>query len=142
MQGNGGNPDIWKYSKATQFKKGNRGPRGRRKDIHNVAALARTFTREAISTLHEIMKDKTTTASARVAAAVALLDRGWGKPLMAMDVRLNVEVRNLSDVELLQLIAEQRAASTIDVTGDACPGTLLPPSDQTKPNGTGAPSGL
>src|SRR6516225_4051472 len=103
MQGNGGNPNIWKYSKATQFKKGHQGPRGRRKDIHNVAALARTFTGEAISTLHEIMKDKKTTANARVAAAVAILDRGWGRPLQAMDVRLNVEVRNLSDVELLQL---------------------------------------
>jgi hypothetical protein len=64
MQGNGGNPDIWKYSKATQFKKGHRGPRGRRKDIHNVAELARTFTREAIDTLHEIMKDKKATANA------------------------------------------------------------------------------
>ena len=133
MQGNGGNPNIWKYSKATQFKKGNRAG-GRHRDIHNVAALARTFTREAISTLHEIMKNKKTTANARVAAAVALLDRGWGKPLMAMDVRLNVEVRNLSNVELLQLIAEHRAANTIDVNREDRPGALPAPPDTRKPN--------
>jgi hypothetical protein len=42
-------------------------------------SLARCFTEQAIKTLSGISKDGTN-ESARVAAATALLDRGWGKP--------------------------------------------------------------
>src|SRR5262245_24919339 len=133
-----GNPNIRKEGKATRFKKGDRGnPGGRRKDVHNVAALARTFTREATDTLAEIMRDKDQPAGARVSAAVALLNRGWGLPMQAVDVRLHADVRVLSDVELLQLIADQRAASAIDVTGSDRPGALPAPADPGKPNGAG-----
>jgi hypothetical protein len=42
--------------------------------------LARSHTAAAINTLAKIMSDELATESARVSAAVHLLDRGWGKP--------------------------------------------------------------
>jgi hypothetical protein len=136
-----GNPNIREVSKATQFKtSGN--PRGRRKDVHNVAALSRTFTEEATLTLAEIMRDKEQPAGARVNAAVALLNRGWGMPMQAMDVRLHADIRVLSDVELLQLIADQRSERAIDVTGSDRAGALPAPAGPPKPNGTGSPPRL
>jgi hypothetical protein len=45
-----------------------------------IASLARVHTRKAVRTLVGIMNQPNASASARVAAAVALLDRGWGKP--------------------------------------------------------------
>jgi len=42
--------------------------------------LARQWTEAAIQTLADIMQDPSQPARARVAAAEALLDRGYGKP--------------------------------------------------------------
>lgn len=42
-------------------------------------SLARTHTEAAIRTLKAIMNQPKSPAAARVAAAQALLDRGWGK---------------------------------------------------------------
>jgi hypothetical protein len=44
-----------------------------------IRALARSHTRIAIKTLAGILRNEKTTAAARVSAATALLDRGWGK---------------------------------------------------------------
>ena len=45
-----------------------------------IRSLARAYTVSAIKTLHGIMTQDKAPAAARVAAAQALLDRGWGKP--------------------------------------------------------------
>jgi hypothetical protein len=45
----------------------------------DIKALARKHGRAAIKTLAEIMKQADGPATARVSAAQALLDRGWGK---------------------------------------------------------------
>lgn len=45
-----------------------------------VRSLARAHTETAVSTLRGICTSKKAPASARVAAAEALLNRGWGKP--------------------------------------------------------------
>ena len=42
--------------------------------------LARLHGEDAINTLAEIMQNPNQTARARVAAADAILDRGWGRP--------------------------------------------------------------
>jgi hypothetical protein len=45
-----------------------------------IKSLARVHTESAIKTLAGIMGQKDAPHSARVSAAQALLDRGWGKP--------------------------------------------------------------
>lgn len=45
-----------------------------------IKSLARAHTATAVKTLAGIMNQKKAAPAARVAAAQALLDRGWGKP--------------------------------------------------------------
>jgi hypothetical protein len=46
--------------------------------------LARSHTETAISTLVGVMNQSAAPPAARVAAASAILDRGWGKPAQAI----------------------------------------------------------
>lgn len=46
----------------------------------SIREAARAYTEEAILTLAEVMRDTEQPAKARVSAANALLDRGYGKP--------------------------------------------------------------
>jgi hypothetical protein len=63
------------------FKKGQSGnPGGRPKVVSEVKELARAHTAEAIQTLVSIMTNPKSAPAARVSAANALLDRGYGKP--------------------------------------------------------------
>jgi hypothetical protein len=63
------------------FVKGESGnPGGRPKVVGDVQALAREHTPDAIETLVSIMRDGEAAPAARVAAANAILDRGYGKP--------------------------------------------------------------
>ena len=63
------------------FKKGQSGnPGGRPKVVAEVKELARAHTGEAIQTLVSIMSNPKSAPAARVSAANALLDRGYGKP--------------------------------------------------------------
>jgi hypothetical protein len=55
-------------------------PSGRPKSDATIRDLARQQTEPAIQTLTDIMDNKKAPYSARVHAACALLDRGWGKP--------------------------------------------------------------
>ena len=54
-------------------------PGGRPKDEARVAELARSYTSEAIETLAHLMRHGRD-ERVRGTAALALLDRGWGKP--------------------------------------------------------------
>jgi Family of unknown function (DUF5681) len=63
------------------FKKGQSGnPGGRPKVVAEVKELARAHTHKAIETLVSIMGNPKAAPAARVSAANALLDRGYGKP--------------------------------------------------------------
>src|SRR6516164_2834233 len=50
------------------------------KNLGHIESLARSHTKTAIQVLAGIMREPTVQPMARVAAAKALLDRGWGKP--------------------------------------------------------------
>ena len=63
-----------------------------------IRTLARSYTKAAINTLVGIMRQPKAPAAARVQAAVALLDRGWGKA--AQLVAVDGEIRQLVEVKL------------------------------------------
>lgn len=73
------------------FVKGQSGnPTGRPKlllaDGRSLKDLAREHTEDAVETLVSVMTDKDAPHPARVSAASAILDRGWGKPSQELDV--------------------------------------------------------
>ena len=67
----------------------------------DIRSLARSHTEIAIKILAGICKDSTSDA-ARVSAAVALLDRGWGKPPQAHtgedDAPIKVTIREIREI--------------------------------------------
>ncbi len=84
--------------KATgaRFKPGQSGnPSGRPRGLKAVEEAARAHTALAISTLAEIARSKKAPAAARVSAAEALLDRGWGKPKQAVEATLSFDLSEM-----------------------------------------------
>ena len=53
----------------------------------DVRSLARVHTEPAIKTLVGIMNQKKASDTARIQASNSLLDRGWGKPAQALQIR-------------------------------------------------------
>lgn len=71
--------------------------------IGDIRTLAKTWSEDAIATLAEVMKDKAAPPNARVVAAQALLDRGWGKSAQIIEATVNHYDR-MSDDELIKLV--------------------------------------
>jgi hypothetical protein len=118
--------------KKTKFKKGQSGnPAGKPKIIIEVVQAARERTMEAIETLSRIMLDPKATASASVSAAVALLERGWGKPPATMTLKRDGAYKDLSDHELSGIAAGTTKGDTF-TNGGADP--FATPGDPPKPN--------
>jgi hypothetical protein len=89
---------------------GNPGGRPRRPDtiaarqvFVNVRTAARALTQEAIDTLATVMRDGRAPPTARISAAVALLDRGHGRPSQAVDLNIGCDLARLTDDELEEL---------------------------------------
>jgi hypothetical protein len=55
------------------------------KTITEIRSMARSHTRTALNVLVGVMRSKDATAAARVSAANAILDRGWGKAAQAIE---------------------------------------------------------
>src|SRR4029077_16947979 len=54
------------------------------RSITEIRSLARSHTRTALNVLVAVMRNTKATPPARVAAANAILDRGWGKPTQSL----------------------------------------------------------
>src|SRR6202000_3173538 len=54
------------------------------KAITEIRSLARSHTRTALNVLVAVMRNTKATPPSRVAAASAILDRGWGKPTQSL----------------------------------------------------------
>ena len=102
--------------RSTSYKPGVSGnPGGRPRQPQTIAArrivadvkeLAREYASEAISTLKIMMLDTKTPPAARLGAAIALLDRGYGKPRQEVSVDASYDLTKLSleDLETLERI--------------------------------------
>jgi hypothetical protein len=53
--------------------------------INEIRSLARSHSRTALNVLVGVMRSKDATATAKVSAANAILDRGWGKAAQAIE---------------------------------------------------------
>jgi hypothetical protein len=99
----------------TQWEKGQSGnPGGRPREIAEVRDLAREHTPEAINTLAEIMNNKDSKDAARVSAASALLDRGYGRPAQALALEVKTKRQELSNEELARRILFIMASANHD----------------------------
>jgi hypothetical protein len=93
-------------------------PSGRPAIISELQKLARSHTPTALATLVQIMSNTANPPNARVSVAVALLDRGYGRPSTAVFVEMTSQVSS-SDREVLlgtvvaamdEMVASARAA--------------------------------
>jgi hypothetical protein len=76
------------------------------KTLTNIRALARSHSAKAVRTLAGIMNEDRAPAAARVSAAIALLDRGWGKSKRAVEMDWRGEPMNeMTDEELMAIAA-------------------------------------
>lgn len=109
-------------------------PGGRPKELGDLREIARKHTPEAIETLVSVMHNARATDQARVHAATALLDRGWGRPAQTINATIdanNVDIdARLQDraAKLLESFVEQpentretEAASDLTSEAEATP---------------------
>ena len=76
----------------------------------DIRSLARSHTATAVRVLAGIMKETRAPAAARVSAAIAVLDRGWGKPQQAIEMDWRQKTPDqMTDEELIALIHETKS---------------------------------
>lgn len=75
----------------------------------SVKEAAQKFTDAALGTLAEIATDSEAPAAARVSASVALLDRGHGKPMQAVEVEVvDMTPARASDLDAIMRKAREQ----------------------------------
>lgn len=98
-------------------------PVGRPRGDATVKELARAHTSAAIGTL--VASLKATSERTRVAAAIALLDRGWGQPKQEIDVNHNLPLASATDAALLAIaIAGGSVAAAAQADQSEPPGVV------------------
>ncbi len=83
--------------------------RATKDEIEGLAALAKIHTRSMLETLVSVAENKEETASARVSAATAVLDRGYGRPAQTVETSgpggKPIEIEDVSTKELCRRVA-------------------------------------
>jgi hypothetical protein len=69
------------------------------KSLTEIRSLARSHTRTALNVLVGVMRSKDATATARVSAANAILDRGWGKATQPLENSANGPLELIHRIE-------------------------------------------
>lgn len=105
--------DTAKHANATTWGPGKSGnPGGRSPRVgpngETVAELARGHTAECVACLAEIVNGKANEPPHRIAAANALLDRGWGKPKESVDLDARVQGAGLPVIQFVRLPDDER----------------------------------
>lgn len=89
------------------YREGAGRPRGaKNKSTLELKGLAQQHTEDALKTLVEIMLSAESSDKARVAAANAILDRGFGKPHQSIDAEITGTIADITDDELDKRIIE------------------------------------
>jgi hypothetical protein len=103
------------------FQKGKSGnPGGRPIMPPGLREAAKAKTVEALDVLAAVMRDDKAPPAARVSAAVAILDRGWGRP--AQSVQVDDKRRSVDEMSTDELMAVlTRAGAQADDLNDVEP---------------------
>lgn len=107
--------------KTVPWKPGQSGnPGGRPRGVGEVRDLAREQTGTAIATLTDICRNGKS-ESARVSAAEALLNRGWGRAMTTADLTLTTAPKSehdYTDEELMAIVAAGRRGESVALDED------------------------
>jgi hypothetical protein len=99
-----------------KWKKGESGnPGGRPRGHGDIREKARAYGEDAIKVLADVMNDPEAAPSARQAAAVALLDRGYGRPELNVTASVTPGVSYSDELQrIADLLRERQQAIEAD----------------------------
>jgi len=83
------------------------------KTITEIRSLARSHSRTALNVLVGVMRSKDATATAKVSAANAILDRGWGKATQPIENGDDGAIELIHRIERIIVHPENRDSENI-----------------------------